>query len=73
MQQRTGRVMKEPRSHINLDSQCRFDAISKNGLSNSKERTKRFCGGIHEAQKDCTDMEEKDGVQNGEKFIPSSQ
>lgn len=33
--------MKEPRSHTNLDSQCRFDAISKKGLSNSNERTKR--------------------------------
>lgn len=51
LQQRMARVLKEPRNHIYLESQCRVDAISKNELSNSKERTWRFCRVIHEAQK----------------------
>lgn len=67
MQQRMDSIVKEPRSHIHLDSQDRFDAISKNGLSDPKERTERFCGGTREVQKNSMDTEEKDEVQSQRK------
>lgn len=35
-----------------------------------KEQRERFCGGIHEVQKDYTDMEDKDGVQTGREIHP---
>lgn len=42
MQQRLESIMTEARGHINLDSWCRFDIISKNELVNLEERIKRY-------------------------------
>lgn len=63
--------MKEARGHINLDSWCRFDVISKNVLANLEERIKRdilWRLWRYPLGTDCTDMEEKDEVQKRERI-----
>lgn len=70
-QQRTDRVLKEPRNHIHLDS---VDLMPFPRMACEiwrKEQRGKFCGGIHRrsAQTWRTRMESE----HGEKFIPSSQ
>lgn len=69
-QQRTDRVLKEPRNHIHLDS---VDLMPFPRMACEiwrKEQRGKFCGGIHEAQKECTDMEDKDGVRTWREIYP---